>query len=56
MSFQWELLRKKQVEVPIRTTVKGFDDISNFEECEEEAPKGYKFKSSDYDMSWAEEF
>jgi len=54
--FQWELLRKKELEVPIKTTVKGFDDISNFEQYEEDAPEGYKFKSSDHDMSWAKEF
>jgi len=55
--FRWDLLRKKEMEVPIKSTVKGFDDISNFTAPEKEkAHKSYKFKPSDYDMSWTKEF
>jgi len=54
--FQWEQLRKKKMEVPIKSKVKGFDDLSNFTEPGDEVNQTYKFKSSDYDMSWAIEF
>lgn len=54
--FKWDRLKKKEMAVPIKSKVKGFDDLDNFSAPEEEEDRSYKFKPSDFDMSWAKEF
>jgi len=54
--FQWESLKVKKLVAPIKPTVKAFDDLRNFDVEEEDFNENYKFKLSDVDMSWANEF
>jgi len=54
--FRWEQLREKVMVAPLKTCVRGFDDISNFTAPGKELDISYKFVPSDFNMDWAIEF
>lgn len=53
--FDWEALKQKTFEVPMKPTVKSFDDLDNFK-AEGGENKTYKFDLESIDMSWADDF
>lgn len=53
--FTWAQLNDGTMPVPIKTEVKGTDDLSNFEPQGED-PEVLKFDASKHDMSWVDEF
>jgi len=53
--FQWKRLRDGELDGPIPTTVRSYDDMGNFDKFEEPGGK-LKFDSTKYDMSWDEVF
>jgi len=55
LGFDWDLLTQKKMDVPIKPTVKSFDDLDNFA-AEDVQDQNFKFNLRDIDMSWADEF
>jgi len=53
--FDWEALKERKFEPPMKPNVKSFDDMDNFQaEAAEDAI--YKFDLAAFDMSWADDF
>jgi len=53
--FDWKALMEKTFEVPMKPTVKSFDDLDNFK-AEGGETKTHKFDLAAIDMSWADDF
>jgi len=53
--FDWKALMERKFQVPMKPTVKSFDDLDNFK-AEAGTNKKYKFDLDAIDMSWADDF